>query len=401
MTGKRLANKGRQSRTLLTINGRIGLLRRWWHSSQTCSLAPADELVDRTAGQVTPGVREMACRENQGATSFNKAAENLARLAQIAMCGEQLRLIVEAEGRRVQHAQQAATLDTAWTAEDCRVTLEEPETSDKTRVYTGCDGVMVPVITQAEKQKRRTKVKEKRRKCGKKRRPLSPLRKGADQAWKEFKVVYFYDEELLHQHVAVTHLNHEAAGRLLRREANRLGFRRANQRIANVDGARWIREQLEHHLAELDGLGLDFYHLSENVHRARRKVFGEESPEGQAWTDALLHTFKHEGYDSAWQRLVQWRAQLGRSATKRKAADRLLNYVSQRQEMIRYPQFRSQGWQIGSGPTEAQCKLTVGRLKGRSRRWDRPNATAIAAIDCLERSGQWQKYWQTPGVAAA
>jgi hypothetical protein len=28
---------------------------------------------------------------------------------------------------------------------------------------------------------------------------------------------------------------------------------------------------------------LDFYHLSENVHRARRKVFGEESPEGKAW----------------------------------------------------------------------------------------------------------------------
>ena len=47
-------------------------------------------------------MREMACRENQGATSFDKAAENLARLAQIVMCGEQLRLLVEAEGRRVQ-----------------------------------------------------------------------------------------------------------------------------------------------------------------------------------------------------------------------------------------------------------------------------------------------------------
>ena len=54
------------------------------------------------------------------------------------------------------------------------------------------------------------------------------------------------------------------------------------------------------------------------------------------------------------------------------------------------------GWQIGSGPTEAQCKLTVGRLKGRSRRWDRPNAAAVAALDSLEPSGQWSKYWTTP-----
>ena len=91
-----------------------------------------------------------------------------------------------------------------------------------------------------------------------------------------------------------------------------------------------------------------------------------------------------------------WRATLTRSPRKRKAADKLLKYVSARQAMIGYPQFRRQGWQIGSGPTKAQCKLTVGRLKGRSRRWDRPNFSAIAALDSLERSGQWATYWLTP-----
>ena len=386
---------------MLTVNGRVTLWRRWWHAPQTGSVAPADEVVDRRGETVTPGVRELACRENQGATSFDKAAENLARTAQLTMSGEQLRLVVEAEGRRVQAVQEAATLDTAWTAADCPVQEQGRVVAGKTRIYTGSDGVMVPIITHAEKQKRRATVKQKRRKCGQKRRPLPPLRKGADRDWKEFKVVYFYDEDLRHQHVAVTHRNHEAAGRLMRREADRLGFRQASERIANVDGAPWIRQQLQHHLAELDGLGLDFYHLGENVHRARRVVFGEDSTEGRAWAVDLLHQFKHAGYDAAWEQLVQWRANLGRSFRKRKAADRLLNYVSERREMIRYPEFRSKDWQIGSGPTEAQCKLTVGRLKGRSRRWDRPNAAAIAALDSLERSGQWRLYWQTPSPAAA
>jgi hypothetical protein len=386
---------------VLTVNGRIQLWRRWWHAADIGSLAPADEVLNRRGESIMPGVREMACRENQGATSFDKAAENLARTAQITLSGEQLRLVVEAEGRHVQAVQQAAVLRTAWTAADCQVVENGRKVPEKTRVYTGCDGVMVPVITQAEKLKRRSKVKEKRRKCARKRRPLPPLRKGADRGWKEFKVVYFYDENLRHQHVAVTHLNHLAAGRLMRREADRLGFRQATERVANVDGAPWIREQLQFHLAELDGLGLDFYHLSENVHRARRVVFGEKSIEGKAWVDELLHQFKHEGYDAVWEQLVQWRARLGRSSKKRKAADRLLNYVSERREMIRYPEFRNKGWQIGSGPTEAQCKLTVGRLKGRSRRWDRPNAAAIAALDSLERSGQWQKYWTTPCTTAA
>ena len=340
---------------MLTVNGRVRLFRRWWHASQTGSVAPADAVVDRQGETITPGVREMGCRQNQAATSFDRAAENLARTAQLKMSGEQLRSVVVAEGRQVLAVQQAGTLATAWTAKDCEVREEGRVVAGKTRIYTGSDGVMAPIITQAEKEKRRAKVKEKRRKCGQKRRPLPPLRKGADRNWKEFKVVYFYDEELRHQHVAVTHLNHQAAGRLMRREADRLGFRQAKERIATVDGAPWIREQLEYHLAELDGLGLDFYHLGENVHRARRAVFGEESAEGQAWVDDLLHKFKHEGYDVAWERLVQWRASLGRSPKKRRAADRLLNYVAERREMIRYPEFRAKGWQIGSGPTEAQC----------------------------------------------
>ena len=75
------------------------------------------------------------------------------------------------------------------------MTREGRKISEKTRMYAGSDGVMVPVITQAEKLKRRAKVKQKRRTCGKKRRPLPPLRKGTDQAWKEFKLIYFYDEE--------------------------------------------------------------------------------------------------------------------------------------------------------------------------------------------------------------
>ena len=152
------------------------------------------------------------------------------------------------------------------------------KTGQKTRVYAGCDGVMVPVVTEAEKVKRREKVKAKRRRSGKKRRPLPPRKRGADNAWKEFKVAFFYSEDAKHQHVAFTHGNHVAAGTLLRREADRLRFRAADERVGLVDGAVWIRDQMELHFAELDALGLDFYHLSENVHRARRKVFGEELP---------------------------------------------------------------------------------------------------------------------------
>jgi hypothetical protein len=389
-TSKRLANKGRQSHEVLTINGDLKIVRRWWHGPQIGSVAPADEILDRSGTTITPGVVEMACRVNLSATSFVRAAAALDRTAQVKLCGERLRQVVEAAGRRVLNAQQDDAIAVTWHAEDCVV--PDGEKGEKTRVYTGCDGVMVPIITDAEKIKRREKVKAKRRRRGKKCKPLRPRRRGSDLPWKEFKVAFFYSEDAKRQHVAFTHGNHIAAGKLLRREADRLRFQKADERVGLVDGATWIREQMQLHFAELDALGLDFYHLSENVHRARRKVFGEESCEGKAWADELMHVFKHEGYAAGWERILPWRTAL-RGKANRKAADRLVHFISARREMIRYPEFRERGWQIGSGPTESQCKLCTKRLKGYGRRWDRPNATAVAALDTLDRNGQWRHVW--------
>jgi hypothetical protein len=396
-TGKRLADKGRQSRTVLTINGRIKTYRRWWHGSQLGSVVPVDAIVDPKGDRITPGVVEMTCRVNLPSTSFERAAAALHRLAQVKLSGERLRQLVEAAGREVLKAQQSNAVAVTWHAQDCVV--PDDTTKEKTRVYMGCDGVMVPVITDVEKVKRRQNIKAKRRRSGKKCKPLPQRKRGCDRAWKEFKVVFFYSENAQQQHVAFTHENHIAAGTLLRREADRLRFREADERVGLVDGAVWIREQAELHLAELDALGLDFYHLSENVHRARRKVFGEESPEGTTWADELMHVFKHEGYAAAWEKIIQWRAKL-KGKTKREAADRLVNFVSARKEMIRYPKFLERGWQIGSGPTESQCKLCTKRLKGYGRRWDRPNATAVAALDTLERNGQWRQVWPNACPAA-
>jgi hypothetical protein len=382
----------------VTVNGKIETYRRWWFGRGTGSVAPADEILDRRGATITPGVVEMAARVNLSASSFVKAAAVLERTAQVKLSGERLRQEVEAVGRRVLETQQSNAVVVTWHAGDC-VVPEEAKTGKKTRVYAGCDGVMVPVVTEAEKVKRREKVKAKRRRSGKKRRPLPPRKRGADNAWKEFKVAFFYSEDAKHQHVAFTHGNHIKAGTLLRREADRLRFREADERVGLVDGAVWIREQMELHFAELDALGLDFYHLSENVHRARRKVFGEEAPEGLAWADALMHVFKHEGYSAAWEKIVQWRAGL-KGKANREAADRLMKFISLRKEMIRYPAFRERGWQIGSGPTESQCKLCTKRLKGYGRRWDRPNATAVAALDALDRNGQWRQVWPNACPAA-
>ena len=263
-----------QPTSILTINGRIDVWRVRWHCREEGSETPADRWLDEAEATISEGVREMACRLNQDSGSFKKTAANLARAAHWSIGKEALRQLVEREGKLVLRAGQRAELQPEWTAEDCRT-----ETG-VSRLYLGCDGVQVPLVTEVEKQKRRTKIREKRRRRGRRCLPLPRATAGADQTYKEFKVANFYDETMTHRYVGVTSGNHEAAGRLMQRMACQLELSKAQEKVANVDGAPWIRNQIEFH-GLVDAIGLDFYHLRENVQKSRRIVFGEESVQGQ------------------------------------------------------------------------------------------------------------------------
>lgn len=373
---------------MLTVNGRVRLRRIRWHCSQEGASTLTDVLLDEAEATISQGTRELICRLNQSSASFKKTSDNLKRAAQIESNPETVRQVVEAEGKAVLRATQRGTLTAGWTVEDCRTE------NGKTRVYVSCDGVKVPLVTDEEKKKRRQEVREKRRRRGRKCKPLARAKPGADSAWKEFRLVAHYDETQTHCHVSVTRGNHEAAGRLMARDAIQVRLCDADERIANVDGAPWIRNQLEFH-GTVDHIGLDFYHFSEHLHTARRKVFGEDNAQGRDWVDGLLHQAKHEGYSSVWKTLLGWRSELP-SQTAQEEADRLLGYISERRDMIRYPEFLAAGWQIGSGPIEAQCKTTTARVKGSAKRWDADNAEAMMALACLENSRLWKDYWLTP-----
>ncbi|HSU07049.1 MAG TPA: hypothetical protein VLI93_15905, partial [Acetobacteraceae bacterium] len=160
----------------------------------------------------------------------------------------------------------------------------------------------------------------------------------------------------IHRLVSVTRHDHHAAGRLMRRDGGRCGFDQASQRLAVIDGGPWIINQIRRQSMPVTAVCLDFFHLAENVHKARRACFGEDDPAGHLWASDLLQVAKHQGYEPLVCSLVRWRGTLCSAGKKRHAAQLLINYITDRREMICYPQFIKSGWQIGSGPTESQCK---------------------------------------------
>ena len=376
---------------MVSVNGRIELRRIRYYAPGEGSDTPIDRLVHAMETSLSVGLRELSCRLGIAGRSFARSVENLKAAAQISLSEEVMRVLVESEGKAVLEASSEEQLELDWSAGDCKATT--PSGQEVSRMYVSADGVLVPTTTMAEKQKRRATVQRKRSKMPRKQRrqlkALGSVKKGSDQRYKQVYVSIFYGQTKENRLVGVTRKNHRGLGKLLKQEAARVRMRTATERVGLVDGAVCLRNHLE--VLPLETVLLDFFHLSEHVNEAGRKTLGEKTKAKKAWVQDVLHTLRHEGYDPFFEKLANWRS--GLRGGKRKEANRLLNYVAERQAMMGYAECEQKGWDVGTGPMESMCGVTTDRIKGRGRRWDLDNAEALMALEAMWQSNLWDRYW--------
>jgi hypothetical protein len=331
----------------------------------------------------------MVCRVGLDG-SYRKAGEDLQRLSQVCLSYQTLRAVFQREGHKVRAATQTGPLKPTFTAADCH-----GRGQDSTCLITGADGFQVPLITEGEQRTRRDKAKGRRaqlRREGHDLKPLPPRPRGADQRWKEAKLVTFYDPAGRHQYTAATTGNHQAAGRLMRHHAAQLHLDRADHKYSVSDGAEWIRRQYQRQLPMLDAMILDYYHFRDHVIGCAKTLYGEGTDMAGQWRKAFCATTIQSGPLEALTQLGEL-AKTHRGG-KRHAIQALQGYMACRSEMLEYPRYLAEDYAIGSGPTESQCKGLTTRLKGRGRRWHNKAIDAHLAISCLySNTGQWAAYW--------
>ena len=126
------------------MNGRLEFRRTVFWNEQHGAVVPMDILLGIEASNYSLGVREICCRESLN-NAFVPASENVKRLAQLDISSSVVRQIVEHEGSVISKAQHRGQADPDFKAEEC---------TDKTMI-TGTDGVMVPLVTEQQKLKRR------------------------------------------------------------------------------------------------------------------------------------------------------------------------------------------------------------------------------------------------------
>jgi hypothetical protein len=381
---------------VLTAGGEVRLERKYLWSKQTGGLYLADALVGVEQTNVTPGARQLCCLMGIG-QDFDQARHDLKRVGGLTVSKERLRQLCEGEGDRVRQVRDRGELPAVWSADQAKLA------DGRTRVYGGVDGVMAPTVTQAEKDKRRQQHITRRQQRGKtgvgNSKPLPTPKSGTDERFKEMKIAVFYDQDKTHRHVLATEKLSKDFAPLLASHARQIGFERADQTICLFDGAVWIYQQVCLALLCLQVILLDFYHLAEHVHATARCCLGETEA-ARAWAHDRLAEAKRSDV-TGMLAAIEALQKRSRSPTKKQSLRRLWAYIDERREMLGYGRALEEGWDIGSGPTEATCKTLTLRLKRPGMKWDRDNAAAMMNLVALRESGQWDAYWDRQARVAA
>jgi hypothetical protein len=169
----------------------------------------------------------------------------------------------------------------------------------------------------------------------------------------------------------------------------RAGTERAGVVCAVMDGADWLQHLIDLHRPDAVRI-LDFPHAAEYLSRAAQAVFGPGTEAATTWLETHCSTLKTGNPDDVLTAIRSLPAAGDAVAVR----DRVLAYLENRREQIRYAHFRQQGYPLGSGAVESANKLVVeARLKGSGMHWARGNVSPMVALRATYCSGTWDEWW--------
>lgn len=223
--------------------------------------------------------------------------------------------------------------------------------------------------------------------------------------WHEIRVATASAEDaqgnVLAKHSRARFLGVEEIAWVLLLLARSVGWQNARLRAFVADGAHWLWNLAAAIFPSATQI-LDWYHLSEHVHKAARIVFGETSSAGKTWAEECKD-WLWEGKPNAVLDRVKQELTRTRSPAKRDALHELQTYLENNLTRMDYPRYRELGLPIGSGTVESQCKTLVGaRCKlGGMRNWKYAGAENVLRLRAALQDGSYDDVWEQQfGLAA-
>jgi hypothetical protein len=185
----------------------------------------------------------------------------------------------------------------------------------------------------------------------------------------------------------------EELGRRLYAEAWRRGWGRAQKKVVLGDGAEWVRNQADLHFPDATQI-VDLDHGRDHLGKVARQVYPDDVSAQRRWRLVMQDKLDNGQIEELVTSLHSMERSHPGLTGLAKILETEANYFEGNKERMRYPEFRKQGFFVGSGVVEAGCKTIAGRLKQSGMFWTLRGANAIIALRCCYLSGKFNDYWE-------
>ena len=175
-------------------------------------------------------------------------------------------------------------------------------------------------------------------------------------------------------------------------ETHRRGTRAATTVVAVTDGAEWIQGWIDGQCADAVRI-LDFAHAVEHLSAVAKVRFGAGTAAASEWLGVQAHALRHGQEETVLATLAELGTIPGEAGAVATATQQ---YLARRRDHIRYADFATAGYPIGSGCVESANKTIVeARLKGAGMHWRRANVTPLLELRTMLRNERWNERWPT------
>ena len=144
---------------------------------------------------------------------------------------------------------------------------------------------------------------------------------------------------------------------------------------------------------------LDFYHAREYISKAASAIFGRDKINKKIWEDDFSHNLKHK-QGSASRLLKELKIQRANLDSNNfierdEEIRQVITYYENHKNKMSYAGHLKNNLPIGSGVTEAACKVLVKqRMCISGSRWKDQGASCVLALRALKLTkGRWQQFW--------
>ena len=322
---------------------------------------PFDQANGLQTDRLSRGLRPLVCLAGV-LESFRDAAEDiLRRFAGVRLAASTVRAVTEQAGQRLAQRQRQGDVVRPRRAAPWDFRLEGRR---HTAAFVGLDAFSVPMQEPG----------------------------GGKAEGRMLYTAVLYTPDKSRSHYLVDFDLDRLAGQM-RRAAAALGLGAADQLIAVTDGGNGLEEALRRHFEEDLLCILDWYHAAQHLHAYAGCLHPRDPAAAGSWAQRAKGVLYEQGGAALLAHLRGQAAPADAAAADERR--KLVNYFADNEHRTDYPEYRRHGWDIGSGPTEAACKVVGARLKGSGMRWVVEGAARVAPLRALYLSGPdvWDAFW--------